>query len=45
MLYGDGDPTDILPQAIDADFLIEKILGMEDENEEEPADFIPDHSN
>lgn len=45
VLYGDGDPKSILPEFIDADFLIEKLLGMEDENEEEPADFVPDHSN
>ena len=45
VLFKEGDPKTVLPESVDAEFLIEQLLGMEDENEEEPADFIPDHSN
>ena len=45
VLYGEGEPSEILPQQIDSEFLIEKLLGMEDDNEDEPAEFVPDHSN
>ena len=45
ILFDDGEPKDVLPETITAEFLIEKLLGMEDDNEEEPAKFVPDHSN
>jgi WD40 repeat protein/Ca2+-binding EF-hand superfamily protein len=45
VLLSPGDINTILPDNLDANFMIERLLGMEDENEEEPAEFRPNHSN
>ena len=45
ILLAQGEVNNILPDNLDAQFMIEKLLGMEDENEDEPAEFWPNHSN
>ena len=45
ILLAQGEVNDILPSNLDVEFMIGKLLGMEDENEDEPAEFRPNHSN